>query len=496
MKTQSAEWYDAALLTCDEMRRAEALSVARGDQSFFDLMLRAGAGVARVLHEAYPTGRILVLCGSGNNGGDGYVAAQSLLEKGRAVRLVALGQPATEDAAKAAACWTGQTLSWSPDLLADADIVIDALFGTGLSRPLEGLFAEVIAAVNAASVKVVSADMPSGICGDTGRVLGTAIRADLSVTFFRLKRGHVLLDGRDYAGRAVIVDTGMPADVLDEVHPLCVENKSELWETEIPIPQAAGHKYTRGHLIVCGGAAMTGAARLAARAAQRAGAGLVSLIAPAPAWEVYAKALESVIVVSESQQSETLADPKRNVCLIGPGLGLGEAERARVLTVLKTCKPTVLDADALSNFAGDPDTLFAMLHKDCILTPHEGEFFRLFGARIDPSLSKPDRALAAARMSGCIVLLKGADTVIANPEGACVINTNAPAWLATGGAGDVLAGMIAGLLAQGMEAFSAACAGAYIHGACAHLHGPGLIAEDLIEALPSFWDRFYVKMIH
>jgi NAD(P)H-hydrate epimerase len=474
-----------------EIRKAEELSVARGTHNFFDLMLIAGGAVAQAAHGCFPQGRILVLCGTGNNGGDGYVAAQSLLQAGRDVRVAALGAPATGDAQKAAALWRGETLPATPALLDQADLVIDALFGTGLTRPIKGLAAQLVEAVASRALPVVAADLPSGICGDTGRVLGCAMKAAVTVTFFRKKRGHVLLPARDYVGAVLVADTGMHADVLDEVKPLIAENENILWRADIPRPSTQAHKYDRGHAVVYGGALMTGASRLAARAAQRMGAGLVSLLAPQAAWEVYARALESVIVMPEDKRDELLADPKRNALLIGPGLGLEEGRRADVLAALATRKPCVLDADALTLFAQEPDALFQALHQDCILTPHEGEFNRLFGARIDPLADKITRTQNAAKCAGCIVLLKGADTVIASPEGAAVVNSNAPVWLATGGSGDVLAGMILGLLANGVEPFAAACAGAHVHGACGMQAGAGLIAEDLVNAIPSFWAGFY-----
>lgn len=484
-------WFHQALLSCDEMRRAEERSVARGEHSFFDLMQVAGRGVGLAAHDFAPTGSILVLCGTGNNGGDGYVAARTLAELGRDVRVAPLAPPATEDARRAAGLWQGPCVPFAVASLEGVGLVIDALFGTGLTRAIEGPAATMIAAVTERSIPVVSADMPSGICGDTGRVLGVAFNAAVTVTFFRKKRGHVLQPAAQHCGLVQIVDTGMHADVLDEEVPLIAENNTDLWRDVFPRPQVAGHKYDRGHAVVQGGPQMTGAARLAARAAQRSGAGLVSLLAPQGAWEVYARALESVLVTPMEQMDVVLADPRRNALLIGPGLGLDDGHRAWVEAMLATRKPTILDADALSLFAGRAEDLFRLLHQDCILTPHEGEFNRLFEGRIDSAAGKIERTQAAARLAGCVVLLKGADTVIARPDGAAIVNGNAPPWLATGGSGDVLAGLILGLVAAGMPVFEAAAAAAFMHGACASRLGAGLIAEDLVNAIPSFLAGFY-----
>jgi len=482
-------WNRHAVLTCDEMRRAEALAVEQGSLSFFDLMQVAGRAVAQEVLSRFAPCRVLVMCGAGNNGGDGYVAAAALRKAGWSVRVGALAPVASLDAKRAAKAWQGQTVPLTEALLEEADIVIDALFGTGLTRALDGLAAAMVRALMARQLPVISADMPSGLEGDTGRVLGAAPRAQVTVTFFRKKRGHVLLPGLTQCGETIVADTGMAQDVLDEINPKVAENAPALWQTLWPKLEVEEHKYDRGHALLFGGPILTGASRLAARAAQRIGAGLVTLAVPPEAWPVYAQALESVMVtpVGDSRAAQALLDdPKRNVLLIGPGLGLAPESRALVLAALATQKPCVLDADALTLFASEPQTLFAALHAACILTPHEGEFTRLFGSVLDMKADKLTRTQQAAALSGAVVLLKGADTVIAQPQGFAVVNLNAPPWLATGGAGDVLAGLIVGLLAAGMPPFAATCAAAHTHGVLAQSHGPGLIAEDLIEGIPQF----------
>jgi len=486
-------WNRHALLTCAEMRRAEALAVERGPLSFYDLMQVAGRAVAEAVMNRFAPSRVLVLCGAGNNGGDGYVAAEALREAGWTVAVAALAPPTTPDTIKAAQAWQGETQPLAVGLLEEADLVVDALFGTGLTRPLEGLAAQAALAVAEHKIPVIAADFPSGVNGDNGDAAGAVFRAKVTVTFFRKKRGHVLLPARQQCGEIIVADTGMAADVLDEEVPLTAENNEELWADLQPEMRAEAHKYDRGHALIFGGPVMTGASRLAARAAQRMGAGLVTLAAPQAAWEVYAQSLESVLVMPADDlmaAKSLIADPKRGPILIGPGLGLAPEGRALVLAALASGKPCVLDADALTLFADQPDALFKAIHEACVLTPHEGEFARLFGSQIDPALDKTTRAQKAAALAGCIVLLKGADTVMAQPDGYAVVNTNAPPWLATGGAGDVLAGMIVGLLAAGMAPFAAACMAAYRHGQIAAIHGPGLIAEDIIDGIPALLCRF------
>jgi len=331
---------------------------------------------------------------------------------------------------------------------------------------------------------VVAVDMPSGISGDTGQPLGGVyVRAALTVTFFRKKPGHLLLPGRALCGETVVADIGIPAEAANtQLH----ENTPALWR--FPWPELEGHKYSRGHcVVVSGGAAHTGAARLAARAALRVGAGLVSVASPSDAVAVNAGHLTAIMVKpfdGRAGLAELLSDKRLNVVVLGPGLGVGGETRELVATVLRSGAAAVLDADAISSFKDKPQSLFGLLDNRCVLTPHEGEFERLFPGLLDQSSSKLEAARTAAARALCVVLLKGADTVIAAPSGKAVLNANAPATLATAGAGDVLAGLIAGLLAQGMSAFDAAACGAWLHGDAASRFGPGLIAEDLPEMLP------------
>ncbi len=467
------------LLTVQQMYRADALAMA-GGVAGERLMEAAGWAVARAVRQRFAKGRVAILCGPGNNGGDGFVAARLLARDGWIVRVALLGRPEAlkGDAALMAGRWRGGIERLSAASLDGADLVIDALFGAGLARPLDGVAKAVIEAISTRRLPVVAVDVPSGVHGDTGEVLGIAPDAVATVTFFRKKPGHCLLPGRRKCGEVVVADIGIPATVLESIAPHCRENGPGAWT--LPTLAADGHKYARGHVLVTGGAAMTGAARLAARAARRVGAGLVTIAAPAEALAAYRAGDPGTIVVEAEPFEAVLADPRRNALLLGPGGGVGESTAGHVLAALATGRSLVLDADGLTSFAGEPERLFGRLSPRVVLTPHDGEFARLFGAL--PG-SRLDRAAAAARLSGAVVLLKGGDTVVAHPDGRAVITTDAPPDLATAGAGDVLAGMIAGLLAQGMDPFAAAAAAAWLHGRAAVLVGRGLIAEDLTEAL-------------
>jgi NAD(P)H-hydrate epimerase len=478
-----------AVLSVAEMGRADAAAIAGGVPGR-TLMDNAGRAVADAVRVHFSPRSVLVLCGPGNNGGDGFVAARYLSDAGWSVRVALLGDRAAlrGDAAAHAALWTGEVIPLSDtaaDLVTSAGVVIDALFGAGLSRPLDGAARMAVAAVAADGLPVVAVDVPSGITGDDGAVLGDcAVRADLTVTFFRKKPGHLLLPGRTHCGHVVVADIGIPPTVLGDINPGIFENDPAHWVARLPRRQPVSHKYDFGHAVVVGGAGMTGAARLAARSALRAGAGLVSLVCPPAVLPIYAQGSPGVItlpVANLADLQDLLIDPRKNAVLIGPGGGIGSGTREQVAAALGADKAVVLDADALTSFADRPDDLFRAVTGRCVLTPHEGEFARLFP---DLTGSKLARARAAAHLSGAVVLLKGADTVIAVPDGRAVINGNAPANLATAGSGDVLSGLIVGLLAQGLAPFQAAAAAAWLHGAAGEAMGRGLIAEDLPEALP------------
>jgi NAD(P)H-hydrate epimerase len=475
-----------ALLTVDQMSQADQAAVAAGMPGV-KLMENAGRAVAEAIFARWQPRPVLVLAGPGNNGGDGFVAARHLAQAGWPVRLALLGarENLTGDAARHAALWDDEVLELSPDLVDSEELVIDALFGAGLSRPLEGPARAAIETAGATGGPLVAVDVPSGLSGDSGAVLGpVAARADLTVTFFRKKPGHLLLPGRTLCGEVVVADIGIPEGVLEQSAPRAMENGPELWLDSLPRRKLVDHKYCFGHAVVLGGATMTGAARLAARAALRVGAGLVSVACPPDVLPIYALASASLItepLAREGDFAALLADRRKNAVLVGPGAGVNAETRGHALAALGAGKTVVLDADALTVFAESPDDLFKAIKGPCVLTPHEGEFARLFP---DLKGDKLERTRAAAERSGATVLLKGADTVIARPDGLAAINANAPPSLAVAGAGDVLAGLVLGLLAQGMAPFEAATAAAWLHGAAAATRGPGLLAEDLPEALP------------
>jgi hydroxyethylthiazole kinase-like uncharacterized protein yjeF len=479
------------LLTAEEMGHADRLAIEAGVAGAI-LMENAGRGVADEASARFPdAATVAVLCGPGNNGGDGFVAARHLMERGYRVRLGFDGDPAKlpTDAATMAGRFDGKIEPLSPDMIAGADVIVDALFGAGLARPIEGKFARLIEAANKSGAAIVAVDVPSGIDGTTGAVRGIAIQALATVTFFRLKPGHLLLPGRLYCGAIRLIDIGIPDSVLATVKPNTFANEPALWLAEYPWPTIEGHKYLRGHAVVASGPMYsTGAARMAARGALRMGAGLVTVASPRDALAVNAAQLTAIMVREVDDAgalSQLLADERKNAFLIGPGHGVGEATKAMVLTALAASPRMVLDADALTSFADDRDTLFKAIKArkaPVVMTPHEGEFARLFGDV--PGASKVDRTRTAAARSGATVLLKGADTVIAAPSGEAAIDAAGTPWLATAGSGDVLGGMVLGLLAQGMTGFLGASAAVWMHGAAAKTFGPGLIAEDLPEMLP------------
>ncbi len=475
-----------SLLSLAEMYRADRLAVEAGVAGVA-LMERAGGAVADAVMAREQPGPVLVLCGPGNNGGDGFVAARHLTTAGWPVTLALLGarDKLKGDAAHHANLWEGDVQPLEAASLEGIEVVIDALFGAGLQRPLEGTALEIVRQLNASGLPVYAVDVPSGLAGDSGAVLGeAAVRAKTTITFFRRKTGHLLLPGRGLCGETVVADIGIPDDVLGEIKPLCHRNAPELWRDLIPRRRADSHKYHFGHALISVGQEVAGAGMLAGRAALRVGAGLVTLATPPDVWGPCVSALPTAIcrrVRGEADFGALLADRRLNAVLIGPGAGVDETTRRRVAAAAGEGRRLVLDADALTSFADRPEDLFALAAERKVLTPHEGEFARVF-----PDLrgDKLTRARDAAAQASAVVLLKGADTVIAGPDGRAVICDNAPPWLATAGAGDVLSGLIVGLLAQGVPDFEAAAAGAWLHGAAACRFGPGMIAEDLPESLP------------
>ena len=447
------------------MAAVDRAAVALG-RPVAELMEHAGRAVARAVQARFPPCRTLVLCGPGNNGGDGYVAARHLHEAGWPVAVASLA-PAIGAAAAVAARWAGPTVPFAAAEVLRAGLVIDAVFGAGLARDLAPELAELLRLAR----RIVAVDVPSGLDGATGAVRGFAPQAVLTVAFCRRKPGHLLLPGRTLCGETVLADIAIPAAALAAAAPATFHNLPALWQ--LPVAAAAGHKYTRGHVTVSGGAAMTGAAQLAALAARRGGAGLVTIAAEQRA-DLYRVGAPGTIVDARPL-AVLLQDMRRNAWVCGPGLGVAAAQRA-LPALLAAGRLTVVDAHALTARTSAPERLCGAT----VLTPHAGEFARVFGP---PGTDRLAAVRTAARRTDAVVLLKGADTIIAAPDGRAAINDSAPPWLATAGAGDVLAGLIAALLAQGMAPWHAACAGAWLHGRAGVHAGPRLIAEDLLPAL-------------
>jgi hydroxyethylthiazole kinase-like uncharacterized protein yjeF len=476
------------VLTPAEMAQADRLAVVAGMDSL-ELMKNAGAAVAKAARKLAGRGGVLVLCGPGNNGGDGFIAAALLRAEGQDVRVALLGGRTAlkGDAGRAAAAWDGPLEEVGPGTELSGGVVVDALFGAGLARPLSGEVAVLVGRLNESGLPVLAVDLPSGVDGRTGAAEGVAVRATRTITFFRLKPGHLLAPGRTLCGETELTQIGIPDEVLRSIAPKTFHNRPGLWRGSLRWPKAGDHKYSRGHVLVVSGPPHgTGAARLAAAGALRIGAGAVTVASPPNAVLVNASHLTAIMVrgfEGASGLAQLLADPRRPSVVIGPANGVGDGTRANVEAALSSNAAAVLDADALTSFKEDRSRLFSSIRNrlpPVVMTPHEGEFSRLFPA----DGSRLDRTRGAAAESGAIVVLKGSDTVIAAPDGRAAINSNAPPDLATAGSGDVLAGLIGGLLAQGLPGFEAACAGVWVHGAAAAAFGRGLIAEDLPDLVP------------
>jgi ADP-dependent NAD(P)H-hydrate dehydratase / NAD(P)H-hydrate epimerase len=476
------------------MQTADRLTIEAGVAGIV-LMETAGRAVFEALRRRFPHARsVAVLAGPGNNGGDAFVVARLLAEAGAAVRFHLLGERGTltGDAALAAAAAIFSVEPLSNFDPVSVDLIVDGLFGAGLARAVEGAAREAIEKANAGSRPIVAIDLPSGVSGLSGAVMGAAIEAALTVTFFRRKPGHLLEPGRSLCGETIVADIGVPDTVLDAIAPKTFANEPDLWRDAFAAPNHAGHKYDRGHAVVfSGGATKTGAGRMAAAAALRIGAGLVTVFAPASALFVNAAHLTAIMLQrceDETELAEHLTDGRLSVFVIGPGFGIGGKARAFVAAMLAADRQVVIDADAISSFKDELDALTAAVRASggsAVLTPHAGEFARLFPDIAAGDGSKLDKARAAAERSGAVVVLKGSDTVIAATDGRAAINGTGTPFLATAGSGDVLAGMIGGLLAQKLPAFEAAAAAVWMHGVAAQGFGPGLIAEDLPNRLPT-----------
>jgi hydroxyethylthiazole kinase-like uncharacterized protein yjeF len=475
-----------AILTCEQVCAAERLAVERGI-SLWALMQKAGQACADVLHAEFPDRRAIVLAGPGNNGGDAFVAAQRLRDLGRNVWVfdMAPAGERTDEGQQALNALTGPRQPLEDMRIEAGDVVLDGLFGAGLSRPLQGEAAFAVEQVNASGARVVAIDVPSGVVGDTGVVAGPAVRADVTVTFCCKKPAHVLQPAMDLCGEVIAAEIGFSDFVETAGGGVLHQNGPGLWLGRYPWPEASGHKHKRGRLgVVTGPISSTGAARLAGQAGLRVGAGTTRLLCPPSALMVVASSVTAQLVSSFADVHALLAlTEDMQAVVIGPAAGVTEATRANVEALAKADRTLVLDADAITVFAGDVETLGGLLEAPAVMTPHTGEFDRLFPGLREQSASKIEATRAAAKRVGAVVVLKGSDTVIAAPDGRAVVNTHATPFLATAGSGDVLAGIIGGLLAQGMGVFDAACAGVWMHGDAGLRTGPGMIADDLDAAL-------------
>ncbi len=482
--------YHAALLTPSEMSQADELTIKSGTPGY-TLMQRAGEAIFNRIRARFPSAHaISILCGPGNNGGDGFVVARLLKTSGHEVSVGLVGDPGRlkGDAARACQDWTGETENALDMDVSGADLIIDALFGAGLSRGLEGELADLVNRVNSSGKPVLSVDLPSGLDGRTGHAAGAVIKADASITFHRKKPGHLLYPGRGLCGEVETADIGIVDHACERLDIQLFENTPDVWRDAFPEPESDGHKYGRGSVMVLSGPEFaTGASRLSAQAALRAGAGLVSICGPKTALRIHAAHVTAVMLKpgeGADDLRQILSDDRISACILGPGLGTDERALSRLETTRSANRPLILDADAITCLAQDPARSFTLLNDldhTPILTPHVGEFKRLF-----PDIkgdSKVEQARQAAAKANAIIVYKGADTVIAAPDGRAAINANAPPWLATAGSGDTLAGIIAGLRAQGMPAFEASCAGVWLHGAAGQTLGRGLTADDLDEGL-------------
>lgn len=510
-------------LTAAQMRAAEQAAIGSGRRTGLELMECAGQGAVTSLLQWRPSlalapHRATIVCGPGNNGGDGFVVARVLAGRGWDVEVRFYGDltKLPPDAAEMCVQWRrigalGRISDWTTEgPQGPPDVFVDALFGTGLTRSMPAdIVATLLSRVSdlASSAVRLAIDLPSGLCADSGRVLGQCVPADLTVTFHRPKLGHVLADGPGSCGTLRVVPIG-----LDEV---AAEGGTQVraamsgprkMAAVVQLSKGTGrddrHKYAHGHaLVLSGGVGHGGAARLAARAALRIGAGLVTVGVPAAALIENAAQLNAVMVRrldSAEALDQLLQDDRITSVCLGPGMGVTDRTRGMVLSVLASSRPCILDADALTVFADRPTDLFEALNGRAVLTPHGGEFRSIFpdiaekmsaSVTTGPAYSKVDGVRDAARRAGCIVLLKGADTTVADAQGQCVVNPaqymQAVPWLATAGSGDVLAGLIAGLLSRGFDPLAAAEVAAWLHADCARRFGPGLIAEDLPEQIPA-----------
>jgi len=475
------------ILSSQQTYAADSATIKSGTPSI-NLMENAGCTIVDTITQRFFKQPTLVLCGPGNNGGDGFVVARRLAQLGWEVdvKIFDKKKQFKNDAKTAYSKYTGNITALDSNFSKKYGLIIDAIFGVGLSRPIDGELAEIIPIINDSGAKIIAVDMPTGVNADTGQIMGVAIKANLTVTFARKKIGQVLLPGKQYCGETIVTDIGIKDQFIKCQNIKIYENLPILWLQKFPHYDISAHKYSYGHAVVNSGRAnQSGAAKLSSIAALRMGAGLVTISCPIESKEIYAANALSVMTYPCDNIEEFknfLADLRKNVILLGPGNGVNERTKDFTIAAIESGKKVVLDADAITVFADQPDDLFRIIKQDIVMAPHQGEFNRIFHNKAN---TKIDLVQAATKESQATILLKGSDTVIASPSGECSVNTNAPAWLATAGSGDVLSGIITGLMARGMTGFDAACAGAWIHAEAANIFGPGMISSDIVDMLPT-----------
>lgn len=482
----------SALLTAKDIYAADQAAAQRGTTPFA-LMERAGQSLTHALLQRYPRSKVLVICGPGNNGGDGFVVARLLAERGWQVTVSTENgsAPSKGPAAKQAQRWTKPLVAFeslTTAVLQQYDLLIDAGFGVGLSRPLTAAWQDCIIRLRESQRPIIAIDLPTGLADDGRCWVEPPVQAQLTLTLFRKKLAHVLAPGRHYCGEVLVCDLGLDASYLPQP-PVFYENGPGLWSLywQQTRPQATTHKYQRGHVLVFGGPQLPGAACLAALAAARSGAGMVTLLTDKQTWPVYAAQMRAIMVrcLEPAHGLEPwLADPKNNTWVLGPG-AISVAELSTYIKqLLAAKKPCVLDAEALSVMASQWPEFQSELGPHCVLTPHEGEFWRLFPHLAQDTIqTRLQRVQQAARESQATIVLKGAETLIAAPDGRVIINHVASPYLATAGSGDVLSGIIATFLAQDVPALIAAAMAVWLHGRAGEIAGVGLMADDLPQAL-------------
>lgn len=487
-----------AVLDNEQMRTADRLTIEDGVDGF-DLMLTAGQAVANYAHEHYAGHKIIILCGPGNNGGDGYVAAEFLRDLGAEIFVFSLQstRKLKGDTKKAYKHFGGDVYKTAQLIKefknADAEqakgyLFIDAVFGTGFHGDLPKDLITISKIITRLKIPVLAVDVPSGVNGSTAQAAGHTLDADHTVTFFRKKKAHCLMPAMAKCGTICVHAIGIHDNLLDKHGFAAIENVQKLWIEKLPEIKKEDHKYNRGHIAMLGGAEMTGAIRMAAQASMRAGAGMCTIHSLDSAAHDYKEDMPHLMFQKLSRFEDYVAQAKqdkKHILLLGPGFGRADDEMLKqlVLDCLALNKPAVLDADALSCFEDNPSALTDALHEKCVITPHEGEFKRLF-PNIDGD-TKFDRTLNAAQMTSAVIVHKGADTIIAQNNNKPALHTHASSWLSTAGAGDVLAGIIAGLLGQHVAPYDAACMGAWMYGEASVRFGAGLTAPDIIDQIPS-----------